>query len=100
MELAKQFGFEAHVLDEKEIEAKGMGALLGVGKGSSTPPRMIALKIPGQAGMDGCVRSRRQRYYLRHTGGISLKRAGNMDEMICDMGGSAALLGAMAAIAV
>ncbi|NGP57830.1 leucyl aminopeptidase [Paenibacillus thiaminolyticus] len=97
MELAKQVGFEAHVLDEKEIEAKGMGALLGVGKGSSNPPRMIALKYQGKpewtdvCGLVG-------KGITFDTGGISLKRAGNMDEMICDMGGSAAVLGAMAAI--
>ncbi|WP_019421398.1 leucyl aminopeptidase [Paenibacillus sp. OSY-SE] len=97
LELAKDSGFEAHVLDESHIEEKGMGGLLGVGKGSVNPPRMIVLKYQGKdewtdvCGLVG-------KGITFDTGGISLKRAGNMDEMICDMGGAAAVLGAMAAI--
>lgn len=97
LELAEQFGFEAHVLDEEQIEEKGMGCLLGVGKGSVNPPRMIVLKYQGKdewTDVYGLV----GKGITFDTGGISLKRAANMEEMICDMGGAAAMLGTMSVI--
>lgn len=97
LELAETYGFEAHVLDENQIQEKGMGALYGVGKGSVNPPRMIVLKYQGTPewkDVTGLV----GKGITFDTGGISLKRAGNMDEMICDMGGAAAMLGTMAVI--
>lgn len=97
LELAEQFGFEAHVLDEKQIEEKGMGGLLGVGKGSVNPPRMIVLKYQGTdewTDVYGIV----GKGITFDTGGISLKPSAKMDEMICDMGGAAAMLGTMSVI--
>ncbi|MGZ9583473.1 leucyl aminopeptidase [Paenibacillus marinisediminis] len=97
MSLAETYGFEAHVLDEKEIEAKGMGGLLGVGKGSANPPRMIVLKYQGKEQWED-VLGLVGKGITFDTGGISLKTAAGMDEMICDMGGAATVLGAMAVI--
>lgn len=97
LKLAAQYGFEAEVVTEEQMKKKCMGGLLGVGKGSVHPPRMIVLKYQGQTewtdvyGLVG-------KGITFDSGGISLKRAANMDEMICDMGGAAAVLGAMIVI--
>lgn len=95
--MAETYGFEAYVLDEAEIKAKGMGGLLGVGQGSANPPRMIVLKYQGKEQWDD-VLGLVGKGITFDTGGISLKSAGGMEDMICDMGGAATVLGAMAVI--
>lgn len=45
--IADQFGLKMTVLDENQLAAMGAGAILAVGKGSQTPPRMIILEYPG-----------------------------------------------------
>ena len=47
--VAKQAGLKITVLDEQQLAAMGAGAILAVGKGSQTPPRMIVLEYPGKA---------------------------------------------------
>lgn len=97
LELAEQYGFEAHVLDEKQIAEKGMGGLLGVGKGSTNPPRMIVLKYQGKKQWDD-VLGLVGKGITFDTGGISIKPAASMEDMISDMGGAATVLGTMAVI--
>jgi len=90
--LAQRFGFACEVLDERELAARGMGGLLAVGGGSANPPRMIALRYegdPGSADVLGLV----GKGITFDTGGVSLKKAAGMEEMISDMGGAATLLG-------
>lgn len=96
--LAENSALEVELLDEKQLIERGMMALYSVGKGSQHPPRMIAIKYQGRNNWDqvlGLV----GKGITFDTGGISLKRADGMDEMISDMGGAAAVLGAMKAIA-
>lgn len=95
--LAEQYGFEAHVLDEKQITEKGMGGLLGVGKGSKNPPRMIVLKYQGKQQWED-VLGLVGKGITFDTGGISIKPAGGMEDMISDMGGAATVMGTMAVI--
>ena len=45
--VAEAYNLEIEVLDEKEMAAKGMNAILAVGQGSKNPPRMITLKYNG-----------------------------------------------------
>jgi leucyl aminopeptidase len=95
--LALQYGFECTVHDELEIEKLGMSGLHHVGKGSIHPPRMIVLKYQGLeqwTNVLGLV----GKGITFDTGGISLKDAEGMEEMISDMGGAAVLLGVMQAI--
>ncbi|MFC5402706.1 leucyl aminopeptidase [Cohnella soli] len=95
--LAAAYGFECRIYDEKEAAAEGMGGLLAVGGGSANPPRMIVLKYrgnPGSAETIGLI----GKGVTFDTGGISIKPASGMEEMISDMGGAAAVLGAMRAI--
>ncbi|MBE3559043.1 MAG: leucyl aminopeptidase [Ktedonobacteraceae bacterium] len=97
--LAQQSGLEYEVLDREKIAALGMGGLLGVSQGSAEPPRFIILRYRGapDSGEKGIALVGKGITF--DTGGISLKPAANMDEMKGDMGGAAAVLGAMRAIA-
>lgn len=97
MEIADRHGFPSEVLDEREIELKGMGGLLAVGKGSVNPPRMIVIRYQGTGQWDNVV-GLIGKGVTFDTGGISLKRTQGMESMISDMGGAAAVLGVMEAL--
>ncbi|MEM9616413.1 MAG: leucyl aminopeptidase [Pseudomonadota bacterium] len=76
------------VLDERDMERLGMGAILGVGKGSVRPPRiMIARYNGGAAGEAPMVFAGKGITF--DTGGISLKSNNNMWQMKADMTGAA-----------
>ncbi|MFC5470613.1 leucyl aminopeptidase [Cohnella suwonensis] len=95
--LAETYGLECRIYDETEAAAEGMGGLLAVGGGSVNPPRMIVLKHrgnPDAAETIGLI----GKGVTFDTGGISIKPALGMEEMISDMGGAAAVLGAMRAV--
>jgi leucyl aminopeptidase len=47
-QVAEQSGLKIRVLDERQLAEMGAGAILAVGQGSQTPPRMIILEYPGQ----------------------------------------------------
>lgn len=97
IEVAERHGLPAEVLDEREIELKGMGGLQAVGKGSVNPPRMIAIRYQGTNQWENVVGIVGKGITF-DTGGISLKRAPGMEDMISDMGGAAAVLGVMEAL--
>jgi leucyl aminopeptidase len=89
---------ECQVLDERQIADRGMGGLYAVGQGSNNPPRMIALKYQGReqpADVLGLV----GKGITFDTGGISLKKADGMEEMVGDMGGAAVVLAVLYAVA-
>jgi len=93
-ELAQELELDIEVIDEWTAAEQGMGGLLGVGQGSVNPPRMIVIHYTGAPDSDerwGLV----GKGITFDTGGISLKRAPGMEEMISDMAGAAAVLGAM-----
>ena len=90
--------FEA--LGPDEIRAAGMGAFEAVSRGSDNPPRLITLAYepeqPARADLRvGLV----GKAITFDSGGLSLKPALRMDEMKSDMGGGAAVLTAVGAIA-
>lgn len=99
MQLAQEFNsVTCDVLDEKQIEALGMGALLSVGKGSVIPPRLIVLEYKGtEASVAPFALVGKGITF--DTGGISLKPGAEMDEMKFDMCGAASVLGAFEAVA-
>ena len=100
--LAKQTeGLSCAVFDEKQLEAKGMGGIVAVGKGSSNKPRMIILKYTPKVKMADKLATVGLigKAITFDSGGISLKPGEGMDEMKMDMTGGAAVLGAMKAIA-
>ena len=91
-------GVELEVLDERQMKALGMGALLGVAQGSTRPPRLLAMRWNGGKSGDAPVVFIGKGVTF-DTGGISLKPGPGMDMMKWDMGGAGAVAGAMKAIA-
>jgi leucyl aminopeptidase len=96
--LAKSHGLGIDVLDRKAIEKLGMGAFLAVAQGSDEPPAFIVLRYEGATKKDAPVVLVGKGITF-DTGGISIKPAGEMDEMKFDMGGAASVLGTMRAVA-
>ncbi len=91
-------GVELEVLDERQMKALGMGALLGVAQGSTRPPRLLAMCWNGGNAGDAPVVFIGKGVTF-DTGGISLKPGPGMDMMKWDMGGAGAVAGAIKAIA-
>lgn len=99
---AADLGLEIEVLDETELAERGFGGIIGVGKGSSRPPRLVQLSYsPEGASDDDDLPSVALvgKGITFDTGGISLKPPANMWDMISDMGGSAAVIGAILGLA-
>ncbi|KAA5805146.1 leucyl aminopeptidase [Alkalicaulis satelles] len=91
-------GLEIEVLGESAMKKLGMGALLGVGQGSAQESQLVIMKWNG--GKEGeAPLAFVGKGVTFDTGGISLKPGEKMDEMKGDMGGSAAVVGLMAALA-
>jgi leucyl aminopeptidase len=97
-ELARA-SLEVEVLDEDQLEALKMGALLAVGRGSERPSRVVVLQWQG-------AKSKRTKPLCFvgkgvcfDTGGISMKPAAGMEDMKGDMGGAACVAGLMLALA-
>lgn len=92
-------GLEITVLGVEEMTALGMGALLGVGQGSERPSQLLAVKWNG-----GEPGARPMAFVGKgvtfDTGGISLKPGPGMGDMKWDMGGAAAVAGAMLTLAL
>jgi leucyl aminopeptidase len=91
-------GVEIDVLDEKAMQALGMGALLGVAQGSVRPPRLLVMRWNGGKSGDKPVVFIGKGVTF-DTGGISLKPGPGMEMMKWDMGGAGAVAGAMKALA-
>jgi leucyl aminopeptidase len=91
-------GIEIAVLDEDEMRALGMGALLGVAQGSVRAPRLIAMKWNGGAAGEKPIAFVGKGVTF-DTGGISIKPAAGMEDMKWDMGGAGAVAGTMLALA-
>ena len=89
-------GAELTVLDEKQMEKLGMGALLGVGQGSEQPSRLLAIRWNG--GGKEKPTAFVGKGVTFDTGGISLKPGAGMWDMKWDMGGAGAVAGAMLAL--
>lgn len=90
-------GVEIVVLDKAQMEALGMGALLGVAQGSVREPRLIAMRWKGADAAKPTAFVGKGVTF--DTGGISIKPAAGMEDMKWDMGGAAAVAGTMLALA-
>lgn len=96
--LGKDHGLSVQVLDRKAVEKLGMGAFVAVAQGSEEPLRFIVARYDGAAKTQAPVVLVGKGITF-DTGGISMKPAGDMDEMKYDMGGAASVLGTLRAIA-
>lgn len=98
VEMGQEIGLEVEVRDEKQIAELGMKAFLAVGASSEKQPRLIVMRHMGDPESDeilGLV----GKGLTYDTGGYSLKPSDSMKTMHSDMGGAAAVIGAMHAIA-
>ncbi|WP_409433524.1 leucyl aminopeptidase [Litorimonas sp. RW-G-Af-16] len=93
-----EFGLSVEILGEKKMKSLGMNALLGVGLGSPRESQMVIMRWNGgkKGAKPACLVGKGVTF---DTGGISLKPGANMWDMKGDMGGSAAVVGAMCALA-
>jgi leucyl aminopeptidase len=94
----RKLGVDIDVLDVKAMRKLGMGALLGVGQGSTQPSRTVIMR------WNGGKKSEQPVAFIGKgvcfdTGGISIKPAAAMEEMKGDMGGAACVVGVMHALA-
>lgn len=92
-------GVKVDILDEKKMKKLGMEAILAVGMGSSRKPRMVIMQWKGAGNAKSDPVALVGKGVTFDTGGISLKPGAGMDEMKMDMGGSAAVVGTMKALA-
>jgi leucyl aminopeptidase len=96
-EIAAEAGMAITVLDEHALAEGGYGGILGVGQGSVHPPRLVRLEYaPPQASKVLVLAGKGITF---DSGGLSLKPAKAMETMKSDMGGAAAVLAAMQAVA-
>ncbi len=86
------------ILEEKEMEELGMGALLSVSRGSRQPAKLITMEYKGGSAKEQPIVLVGKGLTF-DAGGISLKPGAGMDEMKYDMCGGASVLGTLAAIA-
>lgn len=95
-QISETHGMELTVLDRSGIEAEGLTGLATVGRSASNEPRFIVLehRKGGEAAPVVLV----GKAVTFDSGGISIKPSGGMEDMKFDMGGGAAVLGAMEAL--
>jgi len=88
-------GLSVEVLDEKALAKGGYGGIIGVGQGSSRPPRLVRLSYKS-----GKRKAKKVALVGKgitfDTGGISIKPAASMHHMTSDMGGAAAVIATVA----
>lgn len=98
--LGKEAGFKVETFNKKKIESLKMGGLLAVNKGSIEPPTFSVLEWKPKNAKNKKPIILVGKGVVYDTGGLSLKPTANsMDFMKCDMGGAAAVIGGMYAIA-
>lgn len=98
MDAAKGTALKVSAWDKKRIEKEKMGGLLGVAQGSAQEPRFIVMQY------NGAAKTKKPIAFVGKgltfdTGGISIKPSAKMEDMKYDMGGGAAVIGTMLAIA-
>ncbi len=96
--LGESAGLEVEVLDDKALQKAGYGGVIGVGQGSSRPPRLVRLIHRGSrlAGPKQAKTAKTVALVGKgvtfDTGGISIKPAASMHYMTSDMAGAAAVI--------
>ena len=116
--MAAQLGLTCTVMGEDEIKANKMGGIIAVAQGSANAPRFVVLEhkpdtsnvkrqtlsVNGSMTQSPTAQFDKPLVFIGKgvtfdTGGISLKDPGGMEAMKGDMGGAAAVIGAMQAVA-
>ena len=92
-------GLTVEILDEEQLKALKMNALLAVGQGSARPSRVAVMHWNGAKSKRAKSLCFVGKGVCFDTGGISMKPAGGMEDMKGDMGGAACVAGLMLALA-
>ncbi|MCU1622852.1 MAG: Leucyl aminopeptidase [Frankiales bacterium] len=92
-------GLAVSVRDDAQLTADGWGGVLAVGMGSSRPPRVVEASVDNRVGGKGKHVVLVGKGITFDTGGISIKTNDGMLTMKCDMGGAAAVLATLRAVA-
>ena len=96
-DLAKGLPVKVTVFDEKRLLKDGYGGIMGVGQGSSRPPRMVKLEYKSERAVADLALVGKGITF--DSGGISIKPGAGMVTMKCDMAGAAAVLNSVLAVA-
>ena len=96
--LARRYRLRCRIFDDRQLRTMKMGAMLAVGGGSTTKPRMIVLEYPGSRPASKPIVLVGKAVTL-DSGGYSLKPAANIPEMKYDKCGGMAVLGVLLAVA-
>lgn len=98
--LGESVGLDVEVFDEKALQKAGYGGIVGVGQGSSRPPRLVRLIHRGARLAENPERAKKVALVGKgvtfDSGGISIKPAASMHYMTSDMGGAAAVVATVA----
>ncbi|MGQ0615985.1 MAG: leucyl aminopeptidase [Acidimicrobiia bacterium] len=97
VEMAGSAGLGCEVLDEHAMAAANLNGTLAVNRGSVHPPRFVILTYEPEGEATGSV-ALVGKGVTFDSGGLSLKTAEGMIGMQGDMGGAAAVLGAMSVL--
>ncbi|WP_375464017.1 leucyl aminopeptidase [uncultured Methylobacterium sp.] len=93
-----RLGVEVEVLEPARMRELGMGALLAVAQGSAREPRVVVMRWNGGPAGEAPV-AFIGKGVVFDSGGVSIKSAGGMEDMKGDMGGAAAVVGTLHALA-
>ena len=97
--MARDRGLTIKVLDEAAIRRARLGGLLGVNRGSTQPPRFVELTYTPKERPRGTL-ALVGKGLTFDAGGLSIKTRQGMKDMKMDMGGAAAVVGAMSVLPV
>ena len=97
--VATSAGLTVEVLDETQLREQGFGGITAVGQGSEHPPRLVHLTWAPENASAATSIALVGKGITFDSGGISLKPANGMEQMVMDMGGSAAVLATSCAVA-
>ena len=95
-----KLGLKVEVLGEAQMKKLGMGALLGVGQGSERESQLVVLQWHGAKKKAASPVAFVGKGVCFDSGGLSLKPPASMMSMKGDMGGAAAVVGVLRALAV
>ena len=95
-QIAGEAGIEVKIHDEDALAEGGFGGILGVGQGSSAPPRLVELCYAPEGATGHVVLIGKGITF--DSGGLSLKPTQAMNTMKADMSGAAAVVSAMSAL--
>ena len=93
-------GLKVSTMTDAQLKSKGFGGIIGVGQGSSNPPRLFQISYTPKG-----VKAKKKYAYVGKgitfdTGGLALKPALGMEAMKSDMSGAAAVCAATIALAL